>query len=124
MNVAAGEPGPGHVFTVLDATQSPDKIVEVGDRQTWMPDASGLAGTLLSTRDPAFWSTKKFKKIGLDYVAEYVDGKDTYTITLAFRIGTHMTAHKDVWMIYGARNCAGNCEGFDGPPTWGGQNER
>ena len=123
MNVAAGEPGPGHVFTVLAATQSPDKIVEVGDEQTWAPDPTGASGKLLSTRDPLFWSTKLFNKKGDQYIAQYTEAKQEYTITLTFKLGTHMTAHTDVWMIYGTRNRVGECEGLGGPPNWGGQNE-
>ena len=123
MNVPTGEPGPGHEFTVLDATQSPDDIVEVGDKQTWCPDATGASGTLKSTRDPAFWVDKLFKKKNGKYIAEYTEGKQSYVISLTFLLGTHMTMHKEVWMIYGARTRVEDCELKDGPPTWGGQNQ-
>lgn len=126
MNVATGEPGPGHVFTVLATTQSPDKIVEVGDEQTWDPDPTGTSGKLLSTRDPLFWGSKVFNKKGDVYIAQYTEAKQEYTITLTFRRGIHMTAHSEVWMIFGARDrvgaCDGNGDGENGPPTWGGQN--
>lgn len=123
MNVAAGGPGPGHVFTVLAATPSADKIVEAGDEQTWDPDPTGMTGKLLSTRDPVFWGTKLFTKKGDQYFLQYTEAKQDCTITLTFKRGTHMTAHKDVWMIYGSRDLADGCGGTEGAPNWGGQNQ-
>lgn len=119
----SGQPGPGHQFTVLGATQSPDKLVEVGDEQSWFPETTGDSGKLSSTRNPAFWADKTFLWKNGRYIAEYSEGKQDYVISLTFCRGVHMTMHKDVWMIYGSRTRVEDGVPLDGPPNWGGQNE-
>lgn len=123
--------GQGHTFTVLDTTASGDDIVEVGDKQTWRPDVSLESGKLSVEREGkpvVFWDDKLFGRDRLDdnrYIAYYDEGGSTFSITLVFERARHMSMHKDVWFLFGARSeirGEHGCGVRGGPPDWGGQN--
>lgn len=126
-----GQIGPGHTFTVLGATDESSEMVEVGDKQTWVPSDDLTTGILDVMRGDApvpYWKDKTFvadASAANQYVCTCTDGKTTTIITIFFERARHMIDHRSVWMIFGHNTTKGSDPGSCGgdPPRWGGQNK-